>query len=324
MTRLTRRRLIASALAVPMTSSIAWGQASFPNRPLRIIVPLQAGGSADVGTRLIATSLQNRLKQPVIVDNKPGGSYVIGMQAVTSSAADGHTLIAVNTGMMAAQATLQRYDMLKSLAPISQTGQTPVLFVVSAKSRFGSISELISFAKANPGKLNFGSVGAGGLEHLWVAMFSRAMGIEVTHIPFKGMPDAITALAQGELDFVPCVMSVAAPFVEKGVLRALGVISDKRLPAMPELPTVREQGANVPPMEFWSGIAAPKGTPAAIVEQLRRELTMVMNDPEMKQKMASRGTTVVTSQSPVEFATVMEADLAWMKAIVKAANIHIE
>ncbi len=186
MSPIQRRTLIATALTAVLTPPAAWGQSAFPNRPLKIIVPLQAGGSADIGARLIATSLQHRLKQAVIVDNKPGGSFVIGMQAVAASPADGHTLIAINTGMMAAQATLQRYDMLKSLTPISQYGKTPVLFVVPARSRFGSLSDLIGFAKANPGKLNFGSVGTGGLEHLWVTMFSRSMGIEVTHVPFKG------------------------------------------------------------------------------------------------------------------------------------------
>ncbi|WP_417284136.1 tripartite tricarboxylate transporter substrate binding protein [Comamonas sp.] len=291
---------------------------------MKIIVPLQAGGSADIGTRLITHSLQHRLKQPVIVDNKPGGSFVIGMQALAMAPADGHTLISINTGMVASQVTMKRYDMLKSLALVTQYSKTPTLFVVPAQSRFKTFAELIAFAKKNPGKLNFGSVGTGGLEHLWVTMLGRSTGAEFTHIPFKGMPDAITALAQGELDFVPCVMSSALPFVQKGMLRALCVLSDERSSFLPDLASMKEQGVNVPPMEFWSGLAVRRGTPLPVIEQLRQEIVKVMAEPDMKLRMDERGATIVTSANSDNFSDLLKADWSWMNKVAQEAGVRAE
>ncbi|WP_415795757.1 tripartite tricarboxylate transporter substrate binding protein [Comamonas aquatilis] len=303
---------------------MAWAQSSAFSRPLKIIVPLQAGGSADISTRLIANSLQHRLKQPVIVDNKPGGSFVIGMQALAMAPADGQTLISINTGMLASQVTMKRYDMLKSLALITQYSKTPTLFVVPAQSRFKTFAELIAFAKKKPGKLNFGSLGTGGLEHLWVTMLSRSVGAEFTHIPFKGMPDAITALVQGELDFVPCVMSSALPFVQKGMLRALCVLSDERSAFLPDLASMKEQGVNVPPMEFWSGLAARQGTPLPVIEQLRQEIVKVMAEPDMKLRMDERGATILTSANSDNFSTLLKADWSWMNKVAQDASIRAE
>lgn len=246
----------------------------------------------------------------------PAGAYVL-QQGI-------FRLISINTGMMAAQVTMKRYDMLKSLALVTQYSKTPTLFVVSAQSRFRTFSELIAFAKKNPGKLNFGSVGTGGLEHLWVTMLGRSMGVEFTHIPFKGMPDAIIALAQGALDFVPCVMSSALPFVQKGTLRALCVLSNERTPFLPDSPTMREQGASVPPMEFWSGVAAPQGTPLAVLEQLRQEIVNVMAEPEMKLRMDERGATIVTSANTGAFSTLIKAEQSWMSKVAQEAGIRVE
>lgn len=324
MTHILRRHLLAAAIAIGIAPGFALAQSAYPSKPIRIVVPLPAGGAADAGARLLATSLQAQMKQPVIVDNKPGASFIIGMQAVTTAPADGYTLIALNTGMTAAQVTMKKFDLLKSLTPVTIVGRTPCLLVVSGKSNFSSMADLIAFSKANPGKLNFGSVGIGSLEHLWVTMFSKAVGIEVTHIPFKGMPDALTALAQGEVHFIPAVYPAAAPFVQKGMLRSLGVISDKRFASMPEMPTLKEQGINVPPMEFWSGYAVPAGTPAPIVEQLRKEIAVALSDPAMREKFTALGTTVVTSDTPADFSKLIGTDLNWISATVKAANIHLE
>lgn len=324
MATIRRRTLIASALMAQALPRLARAQPEVFSRPVKVIVPLQAGGSADISTRMIASSLQQRLKQPVIVDNKPGGSFVIGMQALGMAPPDGYTLISINTGMVAAQVTMRRYDMLKSLAPVSQYSRTPTLFVVPAQSKFGSFAELTAFARKNPGKLNYGSVGTGGLEHLWTTMLGQAMGLAFTHVPFKGMPDAITALMQGELDFVPCVLSAALPFVQKGKLRALCVLSNARIASMPDLPTMLEQGAKVPPMEFWSGLAVRQGTPSAAIEHWRQEVVAVMAEPEMQQRMADRGATVVTSASPAAFGDVIQADGSWMSQVARDAGIRVE
>lgn len=324
MIQIHRRHFIATAITAAAAPSLALAQAAYPNKPIKIIVPLPAGGAADAGTRIIATSLQTLLKQPVVVDNKPGGIYVIGVQATSSAPADGYTMIALNTGMVAAQATMKRFDLLKSLTPITQVGLTPSLLVVSAKSSFSSMAELVAYGKANPGKLNFGSVGIGSLEHLWVSTFSRATGIEVTHVPFKGIPDALMALAQGEIQFVPAVLPAASPFIEKGMIRPLGLMSDKRYAGTPNVPTLKEQGFNVPPMEFWSGYAVPAGTPASVVERLRREINASLKDPAVKEKFAGLSTAVVINEGPMDFAKLIGADLKWMSATAKVADIRLE
>lgn len=314
-----RRTFMASAIAA--CTLPAWASDTFPSRPIKIIVPLQAGGAADASARIVAAGLQTRVQQPVIVDNKPGGSFVIGMQALSASPADGYTLIALNSGMAAAQATQKRYDMRKSLIPVTKVGITPVLFVVPGQSRFKSLKELVEHCKANPGKINFGSVGIGTLEHLWVTLFSKAVGITVTHIPFKGMPDAMTALVRGELDFVPAVYSQAQPFVEKGMLHAFGVISDRRLAKHPELPTVREQGFDVPPFEFWSGYAVQTGTPAPIVDKLKKDLVAVLTEPATLQRYASLATTIEVQE---DFGKLIASDLAWMGATADANGIKLD
>ena len=323
MTQLHRRHFIAAAIAAGICPTFALAETPYPNKPIRIVVPLPAGGAADSGARVVASSLQTQLKQPVIIDNKPGGTYVIGMQSTTVAPADGYTLIALNTGMAAAQATQKRFDLLKSLTPVTLAGRTPCLFVVPAKSGFASMADVVAFAKANPGKLNYGSVGIGALEHLWATMFSKAMGIEITHVPFKGMPDALTALVQGEIHFIPAVLPSASPFVQKGMIRSLGVISDKRLPEMPDMPTLKEQGIAVPPMEFWSGYAVPAGTPAPVVELLRKEIGLVLNDPSVREKFKALGTTVAVSDKPGDFARLIANELDWMRTTVKTANIRL-
>ncbi|MDM0114798.1 tripartite tricarboxylate transporter substrate binding protein [Variovorax sp. J22R133] len=324
MTHIHRRQFIATAVAAAAVPGLAFAQAAYPNKPIKIIVPLPAGGAADAGTRIIAAALQTRLNQPVVVDNKPGGSFVIGVQATTSAPADGYTLIALNTGMLAAQAASKRYDLLKALTPITQTGLTPSLLVVPAKSSFQSMADLVAYAKANPGKLNYGSVGIGSLEHLWPTLFCKSAGIEATHVPFKGMPDAMTALAQGEVQFISSVLPAATAFMQKGMVRPLGAISDQRLASMPDLPTLKEQGFKVPPLEFWSGYAAAAGTPTAIVDQLRKELAAVANDPAVREKFAGLSTTMVVSDGPTAFARLIGNDLGWMNETVKAADIRLE
>ena len=319
-----RRTFIASAIAFALVPGLAAAADEFPGKVIKIIVPIQAGGAADAGARIVAAGLQTQIKQTVIVDNKPGGSFVIGMNAMNAALPDGYTLIALNTGMVAAQATQQRYDLLKSLVPITKVGITPVLMAVPKSSKFKSLKELVAYAKANPGKLNYGSVGIGTLEHLWTTLFAKAAGIEVTHIPFKGMPDAMTALVRGELDFVPAVYPQAQPFVEKGMLRSFGVISDQRLANRPDLPTIKEQGFDVPPFEFWSGYAAPAGTPSPVVEKLHRELVTVLQSADTKERYSGLGTVIDTSEKPADFAKLIASDLNWMNATAKANDIKLE
>lgn len=319
---LNRRRftqIIAAAGALPVQ---AWAQdGNYPNRPLRIVVPLPAGGAADVGMRTLAARLQQQLGQPVVVDNKPGGSYVIGMQAIGTAPADGYTMIAINTGMVAAQVTLGRINLADSLIPVSTTGITPCQLVVPASSPFRTPADLIEYGRKNPGKLNYGSVGVGTLEHLWCTLFGQTMGFEATHVPFKGMPDAITALVQGELHFIPSVFSISNPHVQRGSLRCLAILSDKRYANAPDIPTLKEQGVDMRTMEFWGGVAVAKGTPPAITARLHKEILLALQDSTFREKVRAFGSTPAGSESVESFAAVIRSDAQWMTQVVRSGNL---
>lgn len=306
-TGISRRHVLAGAasLALPFTLP-AMGAGGYPVRPIRMIVPLPAGGSADVTVRALGERIQQLTQQSLVVENKPGGIFQIGMQSLAQVPADGYTLIHVNTGMSAAQATQGRFNLLQQLTPVSLTSVTDAILLVPANSKFQSIKDLIAFAQANPGKLNYGSVGDGSYEHLMCANFTRKYGFTATHVPFKGGPDAMTALMRGEIDMFTTVVSLYQRFKDAGRIRSLGLMVNKRSTLVPEVPTLKEQGVDLPPMQYLSGIAAPKGTPAAIVASLNRLIAESLETPELRKKIEASG--VSPSVSTPEAYSKMIAD----------------
>lgn len=322
-----RRQFLASMAALgagAFGASDALAQDGYPSKgPVKLIVPLPAGGAADASARILAASLQAQMKQSFVVDNRPGGSFVIGMQAIASAPADGYTIMHLNPGMMAAQAALKKIDVLKTLAPVSLMGSMPTVLSVPASSPFKSVRDLIAAGVAKPGSLNYGSVGIGSMEHLWASNFSKRHGLNAAHVPFKGMPDATTALVQGEIQFLPLVLSVAQPFVQKDMLRALAVVDSQRSPVLPNVPTLKELGYDDPTLVFWGGIAAPRGTPAAIIEQLRENIATAVGSAEIKSKFAAMGTTALSSATSQSFEALVANDLAWLTEAVKGANLQL-
>lgn len=322
-----RRQFLASMAALgagALGTSGALAQEAYPSKgPVKVIVPLPAGGAADASVRILLASMQTQMKQSFVVDNRPGGSFVIGMQAIAQSPADGYTLMHINPGMMAAQAALKKIDLLKVLTPISIMGTMPTVLVVPASSPIKSVQELVAAGTAKPGSLNYGSVGIGSLEHLWSSNFSKRRNLEAVHVPFKGMPDAATALASGEIQYLPLVLAVALPFVQKGMMRALAVIDNQRHPALANVPTMKELGYDEPPLVFWGGLAAPRGTPAAIVEQVRENMATAITTPDVKSKLANIGTTAMASTTPQAFESLVAQELAWMTEAVRSANLQL-
>lgn len=307
----------AGAFGMPSVQA----QEAYPAKgPIKIVVPLPPGGAADASVRVLAATLQTQMKQSIVIDNRPGGSFVIGMQAIAQAPADGYTLMHINPGMCAVQSALKKIDLLKNLTPISIMGTMPTVLVVPASSPIKSVKELIA---AKAGSLNYGSVGLGSLEHLWSSNFSKHHGLDAVHVPFKGMPDAATALVSAEIQFLPLIMAVALPFVQKGMMRALAVIDTQRHAALPNVPTLKELGYDEPPLVFWGGLAAPKGTPAAIVEQLREQMATAIATPEVKTKLMGMGTTPMSSTSPQAFESLIAQELAWMNDAVKHANLQL-
>lgn len=326
-TSIHRRHVLASLAAMgagafgPLQ---ALAQEAYPGKgPIKLIVPLPAGGAADATVRVLSAALQTQMKQSFVIDNKPGGSFVIGMQAIAQAPADGYTLMHVNPGMCAAQAALKKIDLLKTLTPISSMGTMPALLVVPASSPIKSVKELIAAGAAKPGSLNYGSVGIGSLEHLWSSNFSKRNRLDAVHVPFKGMPDAATALASGEVQFLSLVQILALSFIQKGMMRALAVIDSHRVAALPNVPTLKELGYDEPPLVFWGGLAAPKGTPPAIIEMLRENIAAAVANPDVKAKLASTGTTAMSSPTSAAFEAQITQELAWLNDAVKAANLQL-
>ena len=318
---LTRRQTLqalgASLLPIPL---IAAAQAAFPNKPVRIIVPLPASGAADVSVRILTEFLQQPLGQSLVVENRPGGIYQIGIQAITSAPADGYTLIHLNATMCAVQASLKRFDMLKQLIPVGYMGSTDAMLCIANNAPFKTTQEMVAWAKANPGKLNYGSTGPGSMEHLSMVSIMQRVGITGNNIPFKGGPDGALALAQGEIHAMPLAAPLIIQFKDK--FKPVIALSEQRSGFLPDLPTAKEQGLDIPTVNYWGGLAAPAGTPASVIETLEKAMSVAVNNPALVQKYVPLGLNAKFAGS-ASFKATIEKDLQWLGDAVKSANLQL-
>jgi tripartite-type tricarboxylate transporter receptor subunit TctC len=318
---LTRRQTLqalgASLLPMPL---IAAAQAAFPNKPVRIIVPLPASGAADVSVRMMAEFLQQPLGQSIMVENRPGGVYQIGIQAITSAPADGYTLIHLNATMCAVQASLKRFDMLKQLIPVGYMGSTDTMLCIANNAPFKTTQEMIAWGKANPGKINYGSTGPGSMEHLSMVSIMQRVGITGNNIPFKGGPDGALALAQGEIHAMPLAAPLIIQFKDK--FKPVIALSEQRIGFLPDLPTAKEQGMDIPTVNYWGGLAAPAGTPASVIETLEKAMSVAVNNPALVQKYVPLGLNAKFAGS-ASFKATIEKDLQWLGEAVKSANLQL-
>lgn len=316
-----RRLFVQSAAASMLPLSLfSYAQDAYPNKSIKIVVPLPAGGVADASVRILIDQLQVQLNQSVVVDNKPGGIFQIGMQTVTQAPADGYALIHLNSSMVAAQAALRRYDLLKQLSPVCLMGTTDGILVASLAAPFKTTQELITWARANPGKLNYGSSGAGSLEHLFMETFAKKFGFTATNVPFKGGPDAMTALAQNEIQVTATAFPLMFQFAQR--VRPLGLLVDKRSAQMPDISTVKEQGLELPTLQYWGGIAAPAGTPKNVIDTLQRHFSTVIGSAVTEGKYTPLGM-MASMASADEFSKIIADDLKWMTAAVKDADLKL-
>lgn len=302
----------------------AQAQDNFPSRLVRIIVPLPVGGAADVAVRVFAEQMQRSMKQSVIVENKPGGLYTIGLQALASSPADGYTLMHVNSSMTSVQASFRKIDMLKQMMPITEAGQTPALLIASTKAPFKTAREMVDYAKTNPGKLNYAVGGAGSGEHLLTVMMELAAGFKATVVPFKGGGEAMIGLMAGDTDFQIVPAPLAAQFLPKGGIRVLAAFTAERVPQFPDVPTIREVGIDMAPYTFWGGFVAPVGTPAPVLEILRQHISAAVMTPEIRGKLDAVGITQSVSASREAFTRQISDEIARLSSTVKAANLKFE
>jgi tripartite-type tricarboxylate transporter receptor subunit TctC len=308
------------ALLVTLLCSLALGAAipaaaQFPEKPVRIVVPYPPGGGTDILARLVAKHLSESWKQSVIVDNRPGGNALIGLDIVARSAPNGHTLLAVAAG------PLDSHN-LKYFTPVALFAAPAYLFVVHPSVKAHSVKELIALAKAQPGKLNYASTGGGAASHLATELFKMMAGVDIHHVPYKGIGPASTELLGGHVDMLIGPSQALMPHVKAGKLRALAVTSAKRSPTLPELPTVAE---SVPGYEAfgWFGLAAPAATPRATVDTINAEVVRVLHLPEMKARLAELGVEPA-SFKPDEYLDFIRRDNARWEKLIKARGLEID
>ncbi len=315
-------RLAAAALALTLVTAAAQAQ-NYPNRPIRLIVPFAAGGLNDVVARLVGPYLERALGQPVIVDNRPAASGIVGTDAVAKAQPDGHTLLMVASSFTVVPATKSKlpYDAVRDLAPVGKVAQNSLLFVVNAnKVPAKSLTEFVALAKANAGKFNYATPGAASQAHLLIELFSQKAGIKLQHIPYRGGAPAIQAVVAGDTEFSVISTLASLPHLKSGILRALATGSLTREAQFPDLPTVAEQG--FPGFEAiqWIGLLTTAGTPKPIIERLNAEVNRALRDPDLIAKLALQGL-APGGGSADEFARTIVNDIKDWTAIAQAANI---
>jgi tripartite-type tricarboxylate transporter receptor subunit TctC len=320
-----RRRSVlgaAAALVVGPTGH-ANAQSRYPERPVRIVIPLPAGGAADVSMRAIGKELEKALGQSIVIENKPGGLFQIGVQTIASAPADGHSLLYMYSGMVSTQAIQKQFDLARQFDPVIALSESPTVLAVSGTSRFKSVRELVDFGRANPDKLTYSTLGAGSLEHLKSYELISTAGFSAVPVPYKGGPDAVKALIGGEVDFIITPVFFAQQFMPSGRMRVLAAMDDRRLAALPAIPTIIEAGVKVPPFRFWTGLLARAGTPAPIVQRLHKEIHAVMTMPSVTEVYTASGGVYYQSNNPEELRERIRSEAQSMGELARSLKLQI-
>jgi tripartite-type tricarboxylate transporter receptor subunit TctC len=295
---------------------------NYPARPIRYIVGQAPGGSSDTLARIITPRVAEGLGQQIVVDNRPGATGIIGAEVVARATPDGYTLLQVSTSISTNPAVHPKlpYDTARDFAPIALITQQPNLFLVHPSLPVKNIKELIAYAKAKPGQLNFASSGTGGSQHLAGELFKSMTGIEMTHIAYKGTPPALVDVLAGRVPIMSSTMPPALPHVKTGKVRAIAVTSARRSPAVPDVPTVAESG--VPGYEAiaWQGLVAPAGTPRPVITRINAEFVKVLKQPDIIAKLNEQGYETVAS-TPEFFTRHIQTELVKWTKVIKAAGI---
>lgn len=320
-----RRTILVAAAALPLAAP-ALAQAVFPDRPVRLLVPFAPGGPSDILCRLIAPKMSVTLGQPVVVENRPGAGGVTGVDVAAKAPADGHTLILGSAGGLAIAPHLGRgtpYDPLKDLVPLTLGMLVPEPLVVPAATGFATLADLVAAAKAQPGRLNYGSSGPGGMPHLAAELLRASTGIEATHVPYRGGAPLALALVQNEVQFGFADLPVLLPHIRSGVLRALAVGAERRVPWLPEVPTTTELGHPSVRADNWHGFVAPARVPEAALVALHRALSAALRDPETARALDAQGA-IPGGDSRESFGAFLRAENEKWSGVIRRANIRVD
>ncbi len=316
---------IAAALMLVVASGAAFAQA-YPGKPIRIVVPFAAGGTSDILARAIGPKLTEAWGQPVVIENKTGANGNVGAEFVVRSAPDGYTMLLSDVGALAISPSVYPslpFDPIKDFAPVIMVSYSPHVLAVHPSVPANSIKELIAFAKANPGKLNFANSGTGGAPHLAGVDFAQRAGIKWAYIPYKGGSAAVTDVVAGVSNVLFNGMLATYPSVKGGRLRGLAVTSVERVPSAPDLPTVAESGMPGFVTGSYQGLLAAAGTPREVIAKLNTELTRILNTQEMKDMLAKQGTEV-RAGAPEALGTFIASEKARWATVVKEAGIKAD
>ncbi len=315
--------LVATMLLLAGAGS-AFAQ-SYPAKPITVIVPYAVGGTTDIVARLVTTQIGNTLGQPMVVDNRAGGGGVIGWGAVARSAPDGHTLLTTEMSFTIAPSlgTKQPFDPKKDFTQVITAASAPHVLVVNPALPAKNVQEFIAAAKANPGKLNYGSGGNGTNTHLGGELFKREAGIDLVHVPYKGAGQVLQDLMGGQVQALVTSLPTALPHIKSGKLRALMVTGEKRSPLLPDVPSAKEVGLPKVVMDFWVGFSVPAGTPQPVVDRLNKTFAEALNSPDGRKRLTEQGLEPVAN-SPAQALQFVAAEMQRWDAVVKAAGIKAD
>jgi len=317
------KKILAVLALAFAASTTAFGQ-SFPTKPLHLVIPFPPGGSNDVVGRMIAFQLSERIGKSVVVDNQGGAGGIIGTEAVARSTPDGYTLLLISVAHAFGSSMYKLpYDPIGAFAPVSILGTGPVALCVTSKLPVNSLADLIALAKAKPGTLNYATAGVGSFQHLSSALFKLQSGLDIVHIPFKGGGPAMMDVVAGNTQIVIGSLIQMLPQINSGRLKILGVGSSKRVPALPNVPTISEGGVPGYEATNWWGIVAPAGTPRPVVDRLHKELSLILATSETKKRFETEGGEAVQMSSE-DFGKFIVSETAKWAKVVKEADIKPE
>jgi tripartite-type tricarboxylate transporter receptor subunit TctC len=317
--------VLAAAAALPLMPPAHAD--TFPDRPITLVIPFPPGGPTDAMARTLAAEMKDRLGQPMVVENRAGAGGNIGAEYVARSAADGQTLLFGTSGPLAINASLYRkigYDPVKSFAPVIQVGHLPNILVVNPAVPARNVKELIAHAKSSPGKLSYASSGNGASSHLAGVLFNASAGVDLQHIPYKGTGPALTDLLGGQVTMSFTDVLTALPYVKSGKLRALGITTAARSQALPDVPTVAEQGVAGYDVSVFFGIVAPAGTPPERIARLNKAFTEVLGTAKVKELFASQGLEPAPSSKPEQLGRFIEAQKTSWAGVVRQSGAQLD
>ena len=322
---MNRFQVVLAAAAVAVATPVSSVAAEYPSRPVRIVVPWVAGGGTDILARVIAPRLAAGLGQQIVIDNRPGANGIVGAEVAAKATPDGHTLVlhAVEHVINGSTYAKLPYDTLRDISPVGLVASHSLVLVVLASSPAKSVKDLIAIAKAKPGGLNYGSWGEGSLAHLSTELLKRSAGVELNHVPYKGVPQAMNDILGGRLPFMFATMPIGLQTIKPGQTRALAVTSRAREPLLPDVPTMIESGYPGFDVLSWRALYAPAGTPKSVIDRLNHELMKVLQMQDVRASIANAGFAAMTS-TPQELDQFGRAEFAKWAKVAKAAGVRIE